>query len=72
MDWESLKGFIVPFLTRWILKVGAGALLTLGITEGSATEVVGALVAFVVGVVMSLVNHKTAINTPPPTSTVTK
>jgi hypothetical protein len=66
MDWETLKGFIVPFLVRWILKIGAGFILSLGISTGSATEVITAIVMAVVGIVMSLVNHKTAIETPPP------
>jgi len=41
-------------------------LLSVGISAGSVTEIVAAIVAIIVGFVISLINHKTAIATPPP------
>ena len=63
---DDITGFLVPFIVRLVLKVGAGALLTLGISEGSAVEVIGAVVALAVGWIMSKLNWTKAINTPVP------
>jgi hypothetical protein len=66
MDWENIKGFLGGMLVRWVLKVGAGVIGTLGVSQGSATEVVSAVVMFAVGALISLIQHKKAIDTPAP------
>jgi hypothetical protein len=69
MDWESMKGFLTGFITRWVLKLLAGVLVTLGIQEGSAAEVIGAIVTFGLGILISLIQQKKAIETVPPVVT---
>lgn len=61
---NSLKGFVLPFVVRWILKIGGTYLATIGISENSVYEVVGGIVAVLIGLVISLFNHKKAIKTP--------
>lgn len=61
----DVKKFIVGGIVRWLLKIGGGALLGLGITEGSLIEIVGAIVAFVTGIIISWFNSKKLLNTDP-------
>ena len=69
-DWEDLKGFIVPWLVRFILKAGAGVLLALGLNDADGTaatiKIATAVVSAVVGFVLSKVNFNKALNTPVP------
>ena len=58
---NSLKGFIVPFLVRWVLKIGGTYLATIGISDGSVEEIVGGIVAVLIGLIISLFNHKKAV-----------
>lgn len=62
---DSVKGQLVTFIVRWIMKVGSGVLGAHGISEGSVTEIVGALIMLLIGVVMSFFGQKKAINTDP-------
>lgn len=59
---NSLKGFVVPIIVRWILKVAGTVLVTVGISENSVYEIVFGLVTFIIGIIISLFNHKKAIN----------
>lgn len=68
MDWETLKGFVVGILSRWILKLVGGFLLGLGYTQDSAEALVVGVLSFVVGIVISIFQQKKAVNTPPPTA----
>ena len=65
-DWDTLKNFFGGMVVRWVLKIGGGFLLNLGISEKSVAEVVGAGVAILVGLLISLFQHKKAIETPVP------
>jgi hypothetical protein len=69
---ESVKGFVTGILGRWILKIGGGFLLSVGISSDSTLQIVGAIVSIVAGIVISLFQQKQAINTPPPATTVVK
>lgn len=60
---DTLKNFIVGFVTRWVLKIGGGFLLAVGINDGKAEEIIGALVSIVVGLVISLFQQKKALET---------
>jgi hypothetical protein len=51
---------------RWILKIGGGFLLSVGVSESSLAEIVGAVVSIGLGLIISLFQQKKAINTPPP------
>jgi hypothetical protein len=66
MDWDTIKTFLGGMLVRWLLKVSAGVVLTLGIQSKSWEEVVSAVVMFGLGLIISLVQHKKAIKTPAP------
>lgn len=61
----DFKKLVTGLIVRWILKVGSGALLALGISAGSATEILTAVVTFVIGMVISLVQNKTLLNSTP-------
>lgn len=63
---EDIKSFLVPFLVRFLLKVGGGALLTLGVSEGSVTEIATAVVTLVLGFILSKFHYNKVLNTPPP------
>ena len=63
--WKTLKHFLVAKLVQLILKVGAGVLATLGISNNSIEEIIGAIVALILGIIYSLVTHKKLALTDP-------
>lgn len=60
---DTLKNFIVGFVTRWVLKIGGGFLLAVGINDGKAEEIIGALVSIIVGLLISLFQQDKALKT---------
>lgn len=67
---EQLKTVLANVLVQYILKVGSGVFLTLGVSETSILEVVTAVVMFVLGTIGHWIQHNTALNAPPPTTRV--
>lgn len=67
MDWSTISKFLVGFIVRWLMKGVGGYLIALGYTQDSAEELLLGVVSFLVGIIISLVQQKQAINTPPPT-----
>jgi hypothetical protein len=63
--WNTIKKFLVAKIVQWILKVGSGVLLTLGITQNSVEEIVGAIVSLLIGILYSLFTHKKVALTDP-------
>lgn len=63
--WNILKPQIIGVITRWVLKIGGGFLLSLGITEGSIEEIVASAVMLIVGVIISAVQTKKVAYTNP-------
>lgn len=66
---EHLKGYLVTFIVSKIMQVISGVLLALGLTaEGkySIEEIIGAIVAFVIGWIISTFTHKKALRAIPP------
>lgn len=63
--WNTIKDFLVAKLVQWILKVGAGVLATLGISNNSIEEIIAAIVALILGVIYSLITHKKIALTDP-------
>ncbi len=61
----ALKDTIVGIVVRMILKYAGGALLALGITTGSATEVITAIVLAIVGFATSWYNNRKMLNSTP-------
>lgn len=60
----DLKNFLIGFIVRWLLKIGGGFFLSLGVSENSLTVTVSAIVSIILGLVISLLQHTKAINTP--------
>ena len=58
------KNYFVGIIFRWIAKIGGGVLLTIGITQNSWEEILGAIVSIIVGIVTSLVQNKKIALTP--------
>ena len=69
MEQTTIEKLLTGFLTRLILKVGSGVLLTLGVTESSLIPIVGALIAIAWGWIASKFNYDKALNTTPPAPT---
>lgn len=63
---SELKEFITGFIVRWLLKVGGGFLLAMGISNDSVTIMVSSVVSIVVGLLISLLQHSKALNMPAP------
>ena len=63
---ESIKGFLSGIVVRWIMKAAGGALVGVGISEGSIVEIVGGGLSFLIGIVISLFQQKKAVNQVPP------
>lgn len=63
--WNTIKDFLVAKLVQWVLKVGAGILATLGISNNSIEEIISAIVALILGVIYSLITHKKIALTDP-------
>jgi len=49
---------IVLLIVRWLLKVGAGVIGTIGISNGAAEEVLVAVLMFLIGLFISLFQRK--------------
>jgi hypothetical protein len=63
---DQIKQFIVGFIVRWILKIGGAWLATIGIQQGTIEEIVGGLIAIIIGIIISLFQTKKALETPVP------
>lgn len=60
---DTFKNFVTGFVTRWILKIGGGFLLSVGVNEGSVTEIVAAVCSILIGLAISLFQQKKALET---------
>jgi ABC-type antimicrobial peptide transport system permease subunit len=60
---ETVKSFIVGFIFRWVLKIGGGFFLALGMSEGKIEEIIGAIVSIIIGLIVSLFQHNKALKT---------
>jgi hypothetical protein len=65
---ENLKNLLSMWLTQVVLKAAGPALVVLGISAGSVTEIVTGVVAFIVGFIGQKIQVTTALNTPVPKS----
>lgn len=63
--WQTIKKFIVAKLVQWILKFGAGILVTLGISNNTLEEIVAGIVSLIAGIIYSLITHKKIAFTDP-------
>lgn len=62
--WNSSKGFVIGFVVRWLLVIGGTVFANAGISEDKLTELVGGVLAILVSIVISLLQHKKAVETP--------
>ena len=64
---DTIKNFLTGFITRWILKIGGTFLLSAGFSEAELTtkltEIISGFLAIGIGIIISLVQHKTALET---------
>lgn len=71
---EELKGFLGGIISRWLLKAiggyfmvnGASGMVVDPTVENATLQLAAGLATFIVGAIISLVQHKLAINTPVP------
>lgn len=63
--WQTIKKFIVAKLVQWILKFGAGILVTLGISNNTLEEIIAGVVSLIAGIIYSLITHKKIAFTDP-------
>jgi len=63
--WEDIKNYIVGFIVRWIMKIGGGYLLAHGISQNSVEEIAGAVVGILIGLIISMFQHKKAVSESP-------
>ena len=63
---EDLKGFLARMIFRWLLKIAGGYFAINGALSpdlnNALLQVAGGLSAIIVGVIISLSQHKKAIN----------
>lgn len=69
---KSLQTLLTTFLTRWLLKIAGTFFVTIGFESGKVEEIVGGLVAIVIGMVVSWISHKKALETEVKKTEVTK
>jgi len=58
MNWENLKSFLVGLVSRWILKLAGGFLIGIGYDAGSSETLIAGVVAFVIGLIISVIQNK--------------
>jgi len=63
--WRAVQGFIVGFIVRWLLVIGGTIFADAGVTEEDIYKIVGGVLAVVVSLVISLLQHKKAVEQQP-------
>jgi hypothetical protein len=58
----EIKSYISGFMVRWLLKIGGGFFLSIGIDDNSLTLIVSSIVSIILGLIISLVQHTKALN----------
>ena len=58
---EDLKGYLTGFAVRWVLKTGGGFFLSYGVTNDNVTIIVTSIVSVLIGLIVSLIQHKQAV-----------
>ena len=61
---DDIKKFLTGIIVRWILKLAGAWLLTIGIGSGTVGEIVGGILAILLGMVISIFQTKKAIDMP--------
>lgn len=65
--WNAVKGFLVGFIVRWLLMIGGTVFASAGVTEDKLVEMIGGILAIVISLIITLFQHKKAVNQPAPT-----
>lgn len=63
---SALKTFLTTFLLRWVLKIGGTFLATIGLQSDKVEEIIGGIVAVVIGMLVSWISNKKALAADPP------
>ncbi|MBE0538396.1 MAG: hypothetical protein IH620_01685 [Ignavibacterium sp.] len=61
---DQIKEFIIGFIVRWVLKIGGAYFITIGIEQSTIEQIIGGLVAIVIGIIISLFQTKKALDKP--------
>ena len=56
--WQAIKKFIIAKIVQWILKFGAGILVSLGISNNTLEEIIAGIISLIAGIIYSLITHK--------------
>lgn len=62
--WNAAKGFIIGFVVRWLLVIGGTIFADAGVSEEDLVKIVGGVLAILVSLVISLIQHKKAVDQP--------
>jgi len=62
--WEQIKKFLTGIIVRWILKLAGAWLLTIGVGSGTIEEIIGGVLAILIGMIISIFQTKKAIDMP--------
>lgn len=63
--WNILKPQLTGVIVRWMLKIGGGYILSLGITADSLETIATSIVMLIVGVVITVTQTKKVAYTNP-------
>lgn len=64
---RETRSFLTGFAVRWVLKIAGTYFATIGIENRTLEEIIGGLLAIISGIVISLFQHKKALETNPST-----
>ena len=63
--WNAVKGFIIGFVVRWLLVIGGTIFADAGVTEDDLVKMIGGILAIIVSLAISLLQHKKAVDQEP-------
>jgi len=61
---DDIKKFLTGIIVRWILKLAGMWFVTIGVASGTIEEIIGGIIAILIGMLVSLFQQKKAINMP--------
>lgn len=62
---EVIKKQIIGILTRWLLKIAGGFLLSIGLTDTNVETIVTSVVMLIGGIIISIMQNKKLAGTDP-------
>jgi len=62
---DFVKKQLTGLISRWVLKIGGGFFVAIGVESGTIETTIGGILAIVIGLVISLIQGKKLANTEP-------